>query len=58
MQLWPGLLAEVSAELVFESREQYLRYALKIWQGSPDGVRDAGRAANALDVLCVLFSDG
>lgn len=58
-QLWPEVLAELGEELVAESREQYLRYALQIWERSlgPDGLRKPGRAAQALDVLCVLFGE-
>jgi hypothetical protein len=43
--------------LLEESREQYLRYALSIWEEcvDADGVRDAGRAMRAMDVLCLLF---
>ena len=40
-----------------ESREQYLRYAVKLWELGPDEPRDASWAVSALDVLCVLFSD-
>jgi hypothetical protein len=55
--LWPALLAELGEELVSESREQYLRYALRIWDDCVDarGVRDPARAMQALDVLSVLF---
>jgi hypothetical protein len=57
--LWPKVLAELGDELVTESREQYLRYALTIWEDSlgPDGVRNPARAMRALDVLCLLFAD-
>jgi hypothetical protein len=57
--VWPEVLAELGDELVAESREQYLRYSLSIWEQctKPDGVRDATRAIQALDVLCVLFNE-
>jgi hypothetical protein len=57
--LWPAVLAEVGEELIAESREQYLRYALTIWQQcvSNGGVRDPARAVQALDVLCLLFNE-
>jgi len=57
--LWPEVLAELGDELVAESREQYLRYALAIWEDSlgPDGVRNPARAMRALDVLCLLFAE-
>ena len=43
--------------LLAESREQYLRYALSIWEDyvEKDGHRDPARAVQALDVLCLLF---
>lgn len=58
--LWPEVLAELGTELVAESREQYLRYALAIWEQclGASGVRDPSRATRALDVLCVLFGEG
>ena len=44
-------------ELLAESREQYLRYAMAIWEQcvQPDGVRDPARAVQSLEVLCMLF---
>ncbi len=55
--LWPEVLGELGDELVAESREQYLCYALSIWQqqSDPPGTRDPVRAVQALEVLCVLF---
>jgi hypothetical protein len=57
--LWPQVRAELGDDLVSESREQYLRYALSIWEEclGPDGVRNPAHAAAALDVLCVLFDE-
>jgi hypothetical protein len=57
--LWPQLLADLGEDLVAESREQYLRYALTIWEDcvEPGGVRHPSRAMRALDVLCVLFAE-
>jgi hypothetical protein len=55
-QLWPQLIAELPRELWAESREQYLRYALVLWETSiRGGVRDPQWAIAALDVLAVLF---
>ncbi len=53
---WPRLSAELPAELLAESHEQYLRYAINIC-GSylADRLRDPTWAVAALDVLCVLF---
>ena len=57
-QLWPRMLAELPPELLHESREQYLRYAVKLWDlCMADGVRDPKWAVAALDVLCVLFDE-
>jgi hypothetical protein len=57
--LWPALRAELGDELLAESREQYLRYAISVWEQCLDGgaVRDPARAVHALDVLTVLFDE-
>jgi hypothetical protein len=57
--LWPAILSQLGEELVAESRAQYLRYALSIWDETADlsAVRDPGRAVTALDVLSVLFDE-
>jgi hypothetical protein len=57
--MWPAVLAELGENLVAESREQYLRYALRIWEQCTDdtGIHDPTRAIAALDVLCVLFDE-
>ncbi|MGA2035656.1 MAG: hypothetical protein ABSG68_25690 [Thermoguttaceae bacterium] len=60
--LWPavlGQMGEVGPELVAESCEQYLHYALRIWEDCLDGrgLRDPARAISALEVLCVLFDE-
>jgi hypothetical protein len=55
-QLWPQLIAELPRDLWAESREQYLRYAITLWESSMgSGVRDPQWAVAALDVLAVLF---
>lgn len=58
-QLWPNLREELGLELLAESREQYLRYALSIWEESNEagGARSPIRAGRALEVLCVLFDE-
>ena len=58
-KLWPATLAELGPQLVAESREQYLRYALSIWEACVDahGLHDPCRSVQALDVLCVLFDE-
>jgi hypothetical protein len=56
--LWPEVLAALGDELAAESREQYLRYALTIWEDShgPGSVRNPSCAMRALEVLCLLFA--
>jgi len=56
---WPKTLANLGEPLLAESREQYLRYVVSIWEECADvgGVRDPSRAIQALDVLSVLFGD-
>ncbi len=56
-QYWPKVRAELCEPLLAESREQYVRHALSIWQTclTPEGLRDPTRAISALDVLCLLF---
>jgi len=56
---WPQVRRELGEPMFAESREQYLRYALSIWEGGvePGNVRRCSRAVQALDVLCLLFED-
>ncbi|MFW5693065.1 MAG: hypothetical protein ACOCWL_02515 [Thermoguttaceae bacterium] len=58
-EYWPAVAEELGEELLSESREQYLRYAMSIWEGcvDSDGIRNPARAVHALDVLCLLFND-
>jgi len=58
-RIWPALKAELGDALLAESREQYIRYALSLWQEPANiaGDRDPTRAVNALEVLCVLFDE-
>jgi len=57
--LWPQLRDELGEPLLAESREQYLRYGLSIWQDylRPAGLPDPARALHSLDVLCLLFDE-
>ena len=56
---WPKIAAQLGKPLLDESLEQYLRYALSIWDECTDGdgVRDPSRAIQALDVLSLLFGN-
>ena len=58
-EVWPKIAAQLGEPLLAESLEQYLRYALSIWDecSDADGVRHPSRAIQALDVLCLLFGD-
>lgn len=56
--LWPTVVAELDADLIEQSREQYLRCALSICNQCVEGeVQRPDRAVAAIDVLCVLFED-
>jgi len=57
--LWPEIRRELGEPLLAESREHYLRYALAVWSqlGRADGTRDPVRAAQSLEVLCLLFDE-
>jgi hypothetical protein len=57
-RLWPQLLAELGPDKLEESREQYLRYALSIWEVClEDGLREPERAISSLQVLSVIFGE-
>ena len=56
---WDNILDSVDAELLDESRAQYLQYALTLWVGVTQGSsRTPEQAISAMDVLCVLFEEG
>lgn len=56
---WPRIKAELGDDLLIQSREQYLRYALQVWDKCVEasGVRPTDRAVKALEVLCLLFDE-
>ena len=58
-KLWPEVRGALGDDMRADSREQYLRHALSLWENGidSDGVRDPASAMQALDVLCVLFDD-
>ncbi|HWA97228.1 MAG TPA: hypothetical protein VG713_01995 [Pirellulales bacterium] len=57
--LWPALIAEVGAELIAESRAQYLRHAMHVWRGCTEGdeVRNPRLAINAMEVIGLLLGE-
>ena len=58
---WPQFHAELGDELVADSREQYLRYALSLWEECEcdwaEGGHGSTPAVQALEVLCILFDE-
>lgn len=56
---WPAAAAQLDADLVEQSREQYLRCALAICSdfGGGDSPERPERALAAVEVLCVLFEE-
>jgi hypothetical protein len=57
--VWPRLVKELGDQALAESREQYLRHALSVWEecADADGIRNPARANQAIDVLCLLFDE-
>jgi hypothetical protein len=57
-EYWPKVCEELGEEMLAESQEQYLRYALSTWTESiqPDALCQPQRAIHSLEVLCVLFN--
>jgi hypothetical protein len=57
--LWPEIRRELDESLLADSREHYLRYALTAWSElrQADGTRDPVRAAQSLEILCLLFDE-
>ncbi|HZZ27811.1 MAG TPA: hypothetical protein VFE46_07355 [Pirellulales bacterium] len=55
-QLWTQLSERLTASTMAALREQYLHYALTLWDACHEqGMRDAHKAIGALDVLTLLF---
>jgi len=55
--LWPQAKAQLPADVIEESRERYLRYALSFWRGNGQRapVSAPGRSESALILLSILF---
>ncbi|MEX2142757.1 MAG: hypothetical protein WD894_26110 [Pirellulales bacterium] len=57
-RLWPQLVTELGPDKLEESREQYLRYSLAIWESClEDGLREPDRAIASLQVLSIIFGE-
>lgn len=58
-QVWPLVRSELSDELLCESREQYLRCALSLWDrnAASGGVRPLDQTNAALEVLGLIFDE-
>lgn len=57
-ELWPQVVMEIGWEMVEESREQYLRYAIDITQCSEmNKLRSPEHAIAALEVISLLTKD-
>ena len=56
---WPQVRSHLGDQLLAESQEQYLRYALSTWVEclEPEAVRDPSRAVRSLEVLSLLFDE-
>ena len=53
--LWPQVVSAIGWDLVEESREQYLRFAIDVSQRFDTGpVRDPARAVAALEIISLL----
>jgi hypothetical protein len=57
--LWPEVKSAVGPTLVDESREQYVRHALRVWRRCLAGeeLHDPALALAALDVVSLLFDE-
>ncbi|HEY1598263.1 MAG TPA: hypothetical protein VGG64_01585 [Pirellulales bacterium] len=57
--LWPQVKSAVGPALVDESREQYVRHALRVWRRCLAGeeLHDPAHALAALDVVSLLFDE-
>ncbi len=58
-KLWPEVLAKLGPDLIEESREQYVRHALRVWRDCLEGdqIRNPALAVAAMDVVCLLFNE-
>ena len=56
---WPAIRNRLDEPTVTEARQQYLRYALSIWEGcvAGSGLRNPASAVKSLDVICLLFDE-
>ena len=56
--LWPKVIAEIGWELVEESREQYLRYAVDVIRRfEPSSSAKSERGITAIEIISLLTKD-
>ncbi|HVU86324.1 MAG TPA: hypothetical protein VHD36_03320 [Pirellulales bacterium] len=58
-RLWPEIKASLGPTLLEESREQYVRYALRVWRDAVDvdGLHNPAAALAVVDVMSLLFDE-
>jgi len=56
-RLWPRLSSEIDPEVLEQSREQYLIYALSVWDKFQSTGENPRLAASALDVIHLLLEE-
>ena len=58
-QFWPQVLAELGPDLLHESREQYVKHALRVWRECVEGesIRNPALAIAAMDVVCLILGE-
>jgi hypothetical protein len=57
-RLWPQLISKLGPDKLEESREQYLRCSLAVWENClEDSLREPERALASLQVLAILFDE-
>lgn len=56
---WPEVRGMIGAALAEESREQYMRHALRVWQDciSNEEIRNPALAISVMEVMALLFRE-
>jgi len=56
--LWPQMLAQLGPQHIEESKAQYLRHAMAVWQECQADTSDSPKQGmRALEVLCLLLGE-